>query len=122
MVSVEDREALERWARRPKTGQALALRSRIVLRCSVPPDNGIVASELGVARQTVGRWRTRFIARGLDGLLDEPRPSALRKIRDVDIERLITMTLEKKPSNATHRRTRSMAAASGRSHPLPPCR
>ncbi len=113
MVSVEDREALERWARRPKTSQALALRSRIVLRCSVQPDNGIVASELGVTRQTVGRWRNRFIARGLDGLLDEPRPGAPRKIGDEEIERVITMTLEKKPSNATHWSTRSMAAASG---------
>lgn len=61
MVSVADREALERWARRPKTSQALALRSRIVLRCSAQPDNGVVANELGVTRQTVGRWRNRFI-------------------------------------------------------------
>jgi hypothetical protein len=57
MVSVEDREPLERWARRPKTNQALALRSRIVLRCSVQPDNGVVAGEPGGTRQTVGRSR-----------------------------------------------------------------
>lgn len=113
VLSGEQRLALERWERRPKTGQALALRARIVLNCSEQPDNGMVAEKLKITRQTVGRWRNRFIDRGLDGLLDEPRPGAPRKIQDEDIERVITMTLEKKPSNATQWSTRSMAAASG---------
>jgi transposase len=113
VVSEAEREVLERWARRPKTSQALALRSRIVLRCAGEGDNGAVAKDLGVTRQTVGRWRNRFIWRGLDGLLDEPRPGAPRKIQDEDIERVVTLTLEQKPANATHWSTRSMAQASG---------
>lgn len=113
VLSAEHREALERWARRPKTSQALALRARIVLRCAEQADNRLVAHSLGITRQTVGRWRTRFIAQGPDGLLDEPRPGAPRKIGDADIERVITMTLESRPSNATQWSTRSMAAASG---------
>lgn len=113
VVSAEERTALERWARRPKTSQALALRSKIVLRCTEQADNGLVAADLGITRQTVGRWRRRFIARGLDGLLDEPRPGAPRKIRDEEIERVIAMTLESKPADATHWSTRSMATASG---------
>lgn len=55
MVSVEDREALERWARQPTTSLALALPSRTVLHCSAQPDSGSVVRELGVTRQTVGR-------------------------------------------------------------------
>lgn len=112
-VSEEERAVLERWARRRKTSQALALRSRIVLFCATESDNGVVARELGITRQTVGRWRSRFISRGLDGLLDEPRPGAPRKIGDEDIERVVTMTLEQKPADATHWSTRSMAEASG---------
>jgi transposase len=113
IVSAGDRVALERYARRRKTSQALALRARIVLRCAEENDNGVVAKELGVTRQTVGRWRNRFIARGLDGLMDEPRPGAPRQIQDEDIERVITMTLEQKPANATHWSLRSMASAVG---------
>ena len=115
-MSEKERVVLERWARRPKTSQALALRSRIVLRCASEGDNGAVARELGVTRQTVGRWRNRFIQRGLDGLLDEPRPGAPRKIQDEEIERVITMTLEQKPANATHWSTRSMAEVVGASN------
>ena len=77
-VSSDDRQTLERWARRRKTAQGLALRSRIVLRCSGSATNTQVADELHVTNATVGRWRTRFIARGPAGLLDEPRSGARR--------------------------------------------
>lgn len=50
----------------------------------------------------VGKWRRRFIESCLDGLLDEPRPGAPRKITDADIERGVTLALEATPSDATH--------------------
>ena len=106
-----DREILGRWARRPKTAQALALRSRIILRCADGAFNMAVAQEIGVTAQTVGKWRSRFLDRGVDGLLDEPRPGAPRKASDATIEGLIARTLESKPANATHWSTRSMAKA-----------
>ena len=112
-VSQEQREALQRWARRPKTSQALALRSRIVLRCADGLPNRAVAREVGVTPQTVGKWRSRFIAAGLDGLLDEPRPGAPRRVSDDDVERVIVRTLEGTPRDATHWSTRSMARATG---------
>lgn len=61
----------------------------------------------------VGKWRTRFVANRLDGLLDEPRPGAPRTISDKDVERVIALTLESTPRDATHWSTRSMAKASG---------
>ena len=70
----QERATLERWARRPKSGQALALRSKIVLACADGRDNKEVAAELGCHQVTVGNWRSRFIERRLDGLLDEDRP------------------------------------------------
>ncbi len=114
-ISDEQREALERWARRPKTSQALALRSRIMLRCAQSLSNRHVARELGVTPQTVGKWRSRFLAGGLDGLLDEPRPGAPRRVSDADVERVLVKTLEETPRDATHWSTRSMARATGMS-------
>jgi transposase len=113
VVSVEQRAVLERWARRPKTAQALALRARVVLGCAAGLSNGAVASELGVHAATVGKWRRRFVAEGLEGLLDEPRPGAPRRISDEQVEEVIRRTLEQQPADATHWSTRSMAAATG---------
>ncbi len=77
-LGVEERETLEGWARRPKTAQALAQRSRIVLECAGGSANTAVADKLGVTYQTVGKWRQRFLERRLAGVLDEPRPGAPR--------------------------------------------
>jgi transposase len=115
-LSEEERVALESYARRRKTAQALAMRARIILRCAKGGHDGIVADELGVARSTVGRWRRRFAALRLQGLHDEPRPGAPRKITDAQVEQVITLTLESKPKGATHWSTRDMAKQSGLSH------
>jgi transposase/transposase-like protein len=113
VVAPSEREALQGLARRRKTAQALALRARIVLRCAEGRNNDDVARELGITRQTVGRWRQRFIERRLDGLLDEPRPGAPRRVSDRDVERVIIATLESTPRGATHWSTRSLAKATG---------
>jgi transposase len=113
VLSEDEAETLRRWSRRPKTAQALAMRSRIVLRCARGGSNTEVAEELGVERGTVAKWRSRFVADRLDGLLDEPRPGRPRTITDEQVEAVITKTLETTPKNATHWSTRSMAAELG---------
>ena len=113
LLSDGERETLERWARRPTSAQALALRCRIVLACAEGLSNIEVADRLGVGRMMVGRWRNRFIESRLDGLHDEPRPGAPRTIGDDDVEAVIVKTLEETPSDATHWSTRSMAEATG---------
>jgi transposase len=115
VLGVEQREVLERWARRPKSSQALALRCRIVLAAADGVSSQEIAARLGCARQTVGKWRGRFARRGLDGLHDEPRPGKPRSIGDEDVERVIVKTLEEQPRDATHWSTRSMAQATGMS-------
>jgi transposase len=109
----KEREALERWMRRPTTAQALALRARIVLGCAEGKSNTAIAEEFGITRPTVGKWRRRFLDLGIDGLLDEPRPGVPRKVTDAQVEELLTRTLETMPKNATHWSTRSMAQKSG---------
>src|ERR1039458_921755 len=81
-ISVEQREELENWSRRPKTAQALAMRSRIVLLAANGSNNTSIARQLSTTVQTVGKWRRRFLASGCDGLLDEPRPGTSRKLSD----------------------------------------
>lgn len=104
---------LERWARRPTSAQALALRAKIILSCGSGASNTVVADQVGVSRATVGKWRARFVAHRLDGLSDDPRPGQPRKITDDDVEAVVVRTLETKPADATHWSTRSMARAVG---------
>jgi transposase len=115
VVSDEERELLERWARRRKSSQALAFRCRVVLAAAEGMSSTEIAEVLGCHLSTVGRWRGRFARRGVDGLHDEPRPGKPRSIGDEDVERVIVKTLEESPANATHWSTRSMAAATGMS-------
>jgi transposase len=83
------------------------------LRCAGGGSNTEVADELDVGRGTVGKWRARFVADRLDGLLDEPRPGRPRTITDERVEAVVVKTLESTPKDATHWSTRSMAAGSG---------
>ena len=108
-----ERETLERWARRPKSSQALALRCRIVLGAASGRANNDLAAELGCHPATVSKWRKRFAQRRLDGLADDPRPGPPRKITDAVIEDVLVRTLETVPADATHWSTRSMATAAG---------
>jgi transposase len=110
-----ERSALERWARRPKSAQALALRCRIVLTCATGKNNTAVANEMGLRIGTVSKWRRRFLEQRLEGLHDEPRPGAPRLIGDDAVEAVVVKTLEETPLDATHWSTRSMAKATGMS-------
>ena len=112
-VTAEEQATLTGWTRRPTTAQAHALRARIVLGAAEGRSNRDIAATLRITEPTVGKWRRRFLAQGLDGLLDEPRPGAPRTIGDADVERVIALTLESAPRDATHWSTRSMAAATG---------
>ena len=113
VLEAAERQQLEGWARRPRTEQRLATRSRIVLRCAQGLDNDEVAAELGVHAKTVGKWRRRFLERRLAGLDDEPRPGVPRTILDDKVEEIVRRTLEETPPGATHWSTRSLARRAG---------
>jgi len=112
-ISDEDRQKLTTMARRPKSSQAMAMRARIVLDCEQGWSNADIAERLNITGATVGKWRERFREFGLDGLLDEQRVGAPRKITDREIEEVVTKTLESMPSNSTHWSTRLMAQQMG---------
>jgi transposase len=112
-LSEAERAELVSLVGRRKTAQALALRARIVLACAEGGQNKVIAARLGLDRQTVGKWRRRFLDHRLDGLWDEPRSGTPRTIEDARIEAVIVRTLETLPPDATHWSSRSMASASG---------
>src|ERR1035438_3562163 len=115
VLSEEERDTLSRWARRPNSPQALALRSKIVLACAEGKTNEVVAAELRCSKPTVGKWRSRFVQKRLQGLADEYRPGVPRSITDDHVEAVVVKTLTEKPKDATHWSTRGMAKATGMS-------
>jgi transposase len=112
-VTAEQRLELEAWSGRPKTAQALAMRSRIILLAAQGGSNKSIAVKLSTTPHTVGKWRKRFACLGNDGLLDEPRPGTSRKLSDKQVELVLARTLESQPEAATHWSTRDMAKACG---------
>lgn len=113
-----ERKTLERWARRHSSSQALAMRCRIVLACAA--DDGRtgkqIAADVGCNPVTVSKWRNRFAADRLDGLMDAPRPGAERTISDETVEAVVVETLETAPPDATHWSTRALAKKHNISH------
>jgi transposase len=116
ILTPEERAALAALGRQRMTPQALALRARIVMACADGATVTRVAADLEVTRDTVRKWRDRFLRGRLDGLADLPRPGAPRTITDEQVELVITKALtEPGPQPGKRWSTRSMAAATGMS-------
>ena len=113
-VPREDRELLGHLSRAPKTPQRVTLRARIVLGAADGRSVNGLAQDLGVSRPTVLLWRRRYAEAGVDGLLkDASRPGRKKKISSKKVEAIVNATLHKKPKDATHWSTRTMARAQG---------
>ena len=115
-LTSHESEALKRLSRRSRSSPHHAFRAKIVLHCAAGLTNIEVATKMRTTRLTVGKWRSRFVAQRMEGLYDEPRPGASRKIGDDQIEEVVTKTLETTPKGRTHWSTRSMAKHLGLSH------
>src|SRR5215471_10637845 len=113
VLTEEERATLESMAHRARSHPWLARRARVVLACGDGLDNEAVAKKLRCAKGTVGKWRSRFIEARLEGLYDEPRPGAPRKVSDEQVERVVIQTLESTPRGQTHWSTRELAKATG---------
>jgi Winged helix-turn helix len=93
-LTEDEQERLQALAHRARSQSALALRARVVLACARGLANNSVAKKLRCSRAMVGKWRSRFLKTRLEGLYDEPRPGAPRKISDAQIEQIVVQTLE----------------------------
>lgn len=113
VLTGEEHQQLTKWARRRKSSQALALRSRIVLACGQGLTNKDVAAEVGCSAPTVTKWRSRFVEHRLDGLVDDPRPGRPATVSVDQVEDVVVTTLEDTPKDATHWSRSKMAQRSG---------
>jgi transposase len=112
-LTASEQEVLRALARRRKAEQAMALRARIILRCAAGESNSDVALALGCSREMVGKWRSRFVRDGVEGLTDGRRSGRPRMVTDGQVSEVVAKTLEELPAGATHWSTRSMAQATG---------
>jgi transposase len=113
MLTEEEQERLESLAHRARSQPALARRARVVLGCAEGLDNKTVARKLRCSLGMVSKWRGRFLQMRLEGLYDEPRPGAPRKVSDEQVEKVVIQTLESAPRGQTHWSTRELAKATG---------
>jgi transposase len=115
-VTETERTELIRLTKRAHVNRLLAFRARLVLACADTPTDTAVARRHRTTNATVGKWRKRFLAGRLAGLLDEPRVGGPRSISDDAVEAVVVKTLETTPQGETHWSTRTMAAKAGMSH------
>src|SRR6201982_3573711 len=112
-LTEDERERLQSLAHRARSQPALAQRARVVLACAQGLANKSVAKKQRCSLGMVGKWRSRFLRTRLEGLYDEPRPGAPRKVNDDQIEQVVIQTLERTPRGQTHWSTRELAKATG---------
>lgn len=113
-LTSEQRTTLRRWARGRATPMRLVRRARIVLLAAEGKQNIEIATALGVERTVVGRWRRRFVAKGLPGL-EKDAPRGGRPADTAMARRIVKYTTQQKPPNATHWSTNRLAQALGTS-------
>jgi transposase len=118
-ITDEDRQTLERWSRGRSTPARLVLRAGIVLQAAEGIANHVIAGKLGTDRLLVGKWRRRFVEKGLAGIeKDAPRGGRPPVTRKAMTARIIEWTTQKKPKNATHWSCRTLASELGASRAM----
>jgi len=113
ILTSEECDRLQSLSHRARSQPLLARRARVVLACAEGLANNAVAKRLRCSLGMVGKWRSRFLKTRLEGLYDEPRPGAPRKITDAQVEQIVVRTLESTPRAQTHWSTRGLAQATG---------
>ena len=105
----DQRKTLERWRRQSNAKASLHLRAGIILDCAEGRKSEDIAERHQVSRQTVSKWRGRFLRLGLEGLRDALRSGQPRKYTDERVKAVVETTLHRKPGHATHWSMRSLA-------------
>ncbi len=113
VLEQEQRVQLESFTRSRALPHALVVRAQIVLLAAEGKQNTEIAEVTRMSRQTVAKWRGRFVSRGLEGLYDEYRSGRPRSIDEERIAEMINRTLQSKPEGATHWSCRGMAETTG---------
>ncbi len=113
-LTAKQRKTLTRLVRGRRTEVRVAMRAKIVLAAARGLENREIAQKLAVTRETVGRWRSRFAEKSVEGILkDLPRGGRKPTNRSKVEGRILQMTTQEQPTNATHWSTRTLAEELG---------
>jgi len=114
VLSDDDRSTLQRWSKGRSMPARLVIRARIILAAAEGKTNDVIAEEQSTDPGLVGRWRRRFDDSGLPGIeKDAPRGGRPATARSQLAEKIVEWTTQRKPKNATHWSTRTLAAELG---------
>jgi transposase len=114
VLTDDQRSQLLKAANGRSVSVRLAERASIVLRAADGRQDIEIAEELSVTRQTVARWRRRWLTGGgFDALLkDRPRGGRRRGVRtERKVRSIVQRTTQTTPADATHWSCRAMARA-----------
>ncbi len=109
LLAPAERETLERWA--SGRDRRLARRASIILGLGAGEEPKAIARRFRLSEPTVAKWRTRFEASRLEGLVDAARPGAPRRILADDVERVLNHLRLPPPAGTQRWTTRSLARA-----------
>src|SRR3990172_11781649 len=93
ILSDEELQQLNAIANSRSLPHGLVRRARIVLLSAEGNTCHAIAEDVGVSRQTVGKWHTRYLQQGLSGLHDELRPGRPRSISDEEVAMIVKKNL-----------------------------
>jgi transposase len=113
ILTADEQERLQSLAHRARSQPVLARRARVILASAQGLANNLVARQLRCSSDMVNKWRSRFLKTRLEGLYDQPRPGAPRRVSDAQVEQVVIRTLESTPHAQTHWSTRGLAQATG---------
>ena len=114
MLDEREHATLEKWSKGRLTAVRVLLRAKIVLLAATGMENKDIAVQLGIGRDTVGKWRQRFAERRLAGLVKDAPRGGRKPTRREEVTRLIVeRTTQTKPANATHWSTRTLGKELG---------
>jgi transposase len=110
----EQRQQLQAAARSRSLPVRMVERAQIILLAAAGLRNDQIAQRMSISRFKVSRWRERYAQQGWAGIeKDAPRPGRPAATTPETVDRIVHMTTQEKPRQATHWSTRTLASAVG---------
>lgn len=113
VLTEEERTQLNSLANSKALPHGIVQRAQIVLACADGEPGNEIAERMRLNKNTVAKWRKRYIEQGIEGLHDELRPGRPRKHDDERVAEVINTVLQSKPTNATHWTVRGISDETG---------
>src|SRR5215831_4975325 len=115
VLTADEQERLQSLAHRARSQPVLARRARVILASARGLAHEVVAKQVRCSVGMVNKWRSRFLKKRLEGLYDEPRPGAPRKVTDAKVEKLVIQTVARPSAHRESARRRGALPEPARS-------